>query len=462
MIPKIIHYCWFGDKEIPQTFIDYIDGWKKAMPEFEYMFWTNVDLPLQIPYISTAYNNKKWANLSNYMRLHAIYKYGGIYLDTDVELIKKFDELLKESCFFGIENQIDENKFIINNAIFGSVKKHWFIKVCKDNLLSKFDGLEDANESSPKLTTEMFFLKNKYIDSTNDIKLFPPDYFYPYHFTEKFNLNSITPNTYCIHHWAKTWQEEVVIQNKLKIKLTQILYFLVPKDIILIKLYGFKNWKKISKGQVVSGPFKGVRLLSKTSAHSSFYPKIFGTYESLLHEVIYSFLDSNYLKILNIGCDEGYYAIGLGKLFGISVDAYDIDSKSIQLAQKNVYTNNITNVSLFNLEFKDYSWESYKNQRNLVICDIEGDEIKIFNKNIISYLVEMDIIIELHDFMNYQIKSTLVSLFSETHYIEIKREKTMTESEKLFKNQNKLFRLIDERRPVEMEWLILKSKKYWN
>ncbi|MBK8848609.1 MAG: hypothetical protein IPN73_00465 [Saprospiraceae bacterium] len=88
MIPKIIHYCWFGQKPMPETFAAYINDWKLLLPDYAFIKWDETNSPLHLPYIATAITKKNWANVSNLVRLWAVYTQGGIYLDTDVQLIK--------------------------------------------------------------------------------------------------------------------------------------------------------------------------------------------------------------------------------------------------------------------------------------------------------------------------------------------------------------------------------------
>ena len=95
MIPKIIHYCWFGKKTKPEKIEELILSWKKILPDYQIIEWNenNCDISISPEYVKTAYELKKWAFVSDYFRLKALYEFGGIYLDTDVEIIKKFDDL---------------------------------------------------------------------------------------------------------------------------------------------------------------------------------------------------------------------------------------------------------------------------------------------------------------------------------------------------------------------------------
>ena len=102
MIPKIIHYCWFGGKELSEDARKYIESWRKFCPEYTIMEWneTNFDVGI-VPYVKEAYDHKKWAFVSDYVRLYALRNFGGIYLDTDVEIVKSLDGCLENKACIG-------------------------------------------------------------------------------------------------------------------------------------------------------------------------------------------------------------------------------------------------------------------------------------------------------------------------------------------------------------------------
>ena len=105
MIPKIIHYCWFGSSPLPYEFLTYIDGWKKIFPEFEIKCWdeTTFDIFASLPFVQEAYQVKKYAFVADYVRMWAMYQYGGIYMDTDIQVLKRFDEFLNYRFFTAME-----------------------------------------------------------------------------------------------------------------------------------------------------------------------------------------------------------------------------------------------------------------------------------------------------------------------------------------------------------------------
>lgn len=106
MIPKIIHYIWFGGNPLPELAVKCIESWKKYCPDYEIMIWDERNFDVSVcAYTKEAYDAKKWAFVSDYVRLKALYEYGGIYMDTDVELVKSLDGFLHEKAFSGFETK---------------------------------------------------------------------------------------------------------------------------------------------------------------------------------------------------------------------------------------------------------------------------------------------------------------------------------------------------------------------
>ena len=220
MIPKIIHYCWFGGGEFPEKMQRCFSSWKTYCSDYEIKEWNESNSPLDIPYLQTALENRKWANASNLVRLWAVIEHGGLYFDTDIELLKNMDSFLSEKCFFGWQDYRGPD--LINNAIFGAMPGHQFIRELRDELLSEFDGTEEANTSSPTLVTRMLIEKGLNLRTSKsltslwreyrkvkirDVSIFPRRYFYPYLWDKNFTQACIKKDTYCIHHWTLSWHD---------------------------------------------------------------------------------------------------------------------------------------------------------------------------------------------------------------------------------------------------------------
>jgi|GEM_PF-78974 len=239
MIPKIIHYCWFGGSEIPDNYKAFISEWKELHPDWEIIRWDETNSPMNLPYLQNAEKNKKWANMSNLVRLYVLKKHGGIYLDTDMKILKSLNPLLSNKCFFGFEEGNENSEiFWVNNAIVGAIKNHKFINSCFKILLEEFDGSEVPNESSPRLITKLLKqyrgLKIYGYQELEDIVLYPTNTFYPINYEETYKIKSINtnnyPDSYAIHTWGRTWftpeqmldiidkKQEYIVNLKLEIE----------------------------------------------------------------------------------------------------------------------------------------------------------------------------------------------------------------------------------------------------
>ena len=219
MIPKKIHYCWFGGNPLPNSVKKCIESWKKYCPEFEIIEWneSNYDIN-KIAYISQAYREKKYAFVSDYARLDIIFEEGGIYLDTDVELLKSLDTLLDKDCFLACE--LDGE--VATGLGFGAVKYFPFLKE-NMQIYEKRNFVENNKYDETTCvehTTNLLKLKGlKSTDKIQEIErmyIYPPEYFCPYSLiTGKI---TITNNTYSIHHYDSTWYGQG-IKSKFKKKL---------------------------------------------------------------------------------------------------------------------------------------------------------------------------------------------------------------------------------------------------
>ena len=200
LIPKVIHYCWFGKGPMTDLSKKCIKSWDKT--GYEIKLWNEDNIEFN-DYLKKCHDKRKYANMANFARISLLYSHGGIYLDTDVEIIGSFDSFLKDKMFLGWEDSD-----YINNAVWGSVMSHRFLKKCLEEF--KFDGEEAANLSSPHFVTKLIGqeyspLMNGENQSIADLSLYSREYFYPYSWKENFNPNCITSKTVSIHKWEKKW-----------------------------------------------------------------------------------------------------------------------------------------------------------------------------------------------------------------------------------------------------------------
>jgi len=205
MIPKIIHYCWFGHGQMPKLELKCIESWKKYLPDYHIKLWNedNFDLSLN-EYVSEAYQARKFAFVTDYVRLFVLYNEGGIYMDTDVEVLKSLDDFLTLPAFSGFEGE-----GYVPTGIMASEKNgHWVKEQLNYYMGRHFilsDGTFDITTNTQIISGIMasngFVLKNSYQIYKNYVHIFPYDYFSPL----KYGKIILTENSHCIHHFASSW-----------------------------------------------------------------------------------------------------------------------------------------------------------------------------------------------------------------------------------------------------------------
>ena len=224
MIPKKIHYCWFGYGEKPKLVQKCIGSWKTYCPDYELIEWneTNVDIKMNA-YVQWCYENRKYAFLSDYIRLLIVEKHGGIYFDTDVEVIKKMDDLLYNEAFFGFETE----NFVNTGLGFGAEQHNPVVK----QMLKEYEYLLDGKRGvigCPHLNTDALEKFGITRDGTYQkltyATVFPIEYFNPFDVaTGKLNINT---NTYAIHWYAGSWMSK---RQKVRSHLTKPLHRIFGK-----------------------------------------------------------------------------------------------------------------------------------------------------------------------------------------------------------------------------------------
>ena len=212
-IPKVIHYCWFGGKNKPMLVNDCIQSWKTKLPDYEIIEWNESNADLSSSFVQFYYHKKKWAFVADYVRLSVLYEFGGIYLDTDMFVVKSFNSLLNTNLFFG-----SEEKRYISGGIVGVIKNHPFIEKCVlyYNSITLSDG-DLRSRTIPKIITSLYRENYDYRDTfaeileINDSIIYPDVYFYPFPLdaAEKHEnfYNYIKPETFAVHLWNMSWIE---------------------------------------------------------------------------------------------------------------------------------------------------------------------------------------------------------------------------------------------------------------
>lgn len=246
MIPKIIHYCWFGGNPLPKSAIKCMNSWKKYCPDYKIIRWdeSNFDVNMN-EYCAEMYRQKKWAFLTDYVRLKAVYEYGGIYLDTDVELLKPLDPLLSNDAFMGFET----TKKVATGLGFGAGKGNWFVN--KNMKYYEKWNITDHIETCPIITTRLLEPYGMDCNSTEvqvieGVTIYPAEYFCAKH--SHTGETHITKNTYAVHHFDASWntkeEKKKTEQRWKKYRIERIRN--VPKR-LLRKIVGDENVDKIKK-----------------------------------------------------------------------------------------------------------------------------------------------------------------------------------------------------------------------
>ena len=213
MIPKIIHLCWMSGDPFPSDIQKCIDSWKRILPDYEIWLWDTkrFDLSTSV-WVTEAYDKKKYAFCADYIRMYALFNYGGVYLDSDVEVLRSFNDLLTLPYFIGYES-----KQYFEAAVIGAEKGNPFIgdvlAYYKDRHFVKENGSLDIQimpEVMMNVTNSKWkrVLINEISDFINDptiINVFPYDWFSPIDSTGKRYVLRVSKNTYCIHHFASAW-----------------------------------------------------------------------------------------------------------------------------------------------------------------------------------------------------------------------------------------------------------------
>ena len=230
MIPKIIHYCWFGGKALPKDAKKCIDTWKKKCHGYEIIEWneTNFDIHCH-PFVEAAYEAKAWAFVTDFARLKIIYENGGIYFDTDVRVLKDFSPLLVHPSFFGSEQL---KNFVATGLGFGAEKGNLMV----EDLLKSYDGINfNKNNlrtiSCPRLNTNVFiehgYVQNNQYQDLGIAVVYPPLFFDP--IAPGSDKNLICDDTFSIHLYNASWTP---IRKKFK---TRIRHVLGEQNVIRLK-----------------------------------------------------------------------------------------------------------------------------------------------------------------------------------------------------------------------------------
>lgn len=242
MIPKVIHYCWFGGNPLPADAKKCIESWRKFFPEYEIKEWNEHNFDVNCcDYVKEAYAAKKWAFVSDYARFWILYHEGGLYFDTDVEVIKDMSNIIAQGAFMGCETDDKCNPGLGLGANPGlGLYKEILDYYEKIHFLIEGNTTETVVTHTSKILKSHGWVGNGEIEQIEGVTIYPPEYFCPMDYkTGKLN---ITPNTQSIHWYTASWQSSY---SKAKTKLQQLLGPSLTSEIIDLK----KKFKSFIHGK---------------------------------------------------------------------------------------------------------------------------------------------------------------------------------------------------------------------
>ncbi len=214
MIPKVIHYCWFGMKPLPHLAVKCINSWKRYFPDYEIKEWneSNFDVNI-IPYTKEAYEAKRYAFVSDYARFWILYHYGGIYFDTDVEVIKPMNDIISKGAFMGWETAVKKNiPVYINPGLgigceTGNLIYRELLQLYSTLHFMNRNGMQNLKtivQYTSEYLVQLGLKKSNEIQCIGNIYIYPKDYFNPYDC--ELDKIIITDNTRTIHYFAASWK----------------------------------------------------------------------------------------------------------------------------------------------------------------------------------------------------------------------------------------------------------------
>jgi hypothetical protein len=245
LIPKIIHYCWLSGDPYSDKIAKCLESWGKYLPDYKIIKWDSKSFDMdRIQWTKEAFNEKKYAYVTDYLRFYILYNCGGIYLDADVEVLKSFNDLLINESFIGFEYTS-----VPEAAVIGAVKGCLWIKRCMDfyNTLSFYNKNGKQRMMAVPIYMraimerhyKMKIRDNGKIQKIDGMILYPYNYFSPKNYNT--NVIDIDENTYCIHHFNNSWLK--VPRQKYKKLLHNIISKIMGRGLFTEMYYQFHKFR---------------------------------------------------------------------------------------------------------------------------------------------------------------------------------------------------------------------------
>lgn len=222
MIPRTIHYCWYGGAPPNALMQRCLDSWRRVLPDFTIKRWDETNTPFDTPFCRAARARRAWSALSDHVRYHALHSEGGLYLDTDVEVLRDFTPLLAHEGFLGFQQEEEEEDWV-NSAIMGLRPGSDFARRClarNDELFARTGRFWRGPTVTTMVLKEMG-LRRYGLQAVGGLTLYPVEAFSPFPWFGTWSPDCVRPETYCVHHWEASWQKSPLFSLRRRLRMVK-------------------------------------------------------------------------------------------------------------------------------------------------------------------------------------------------------------------------------------------------